>query len=213
LATGEILVPPGVQQWVEWPVNLVGVPDGYVRLELGPNPEVGWCASGTFLPGQVSMYRMGNHPRMRAIFHPLAFRVAPAQAVYGPENVVSGETRPHRGVNLWRSDAGQPLPQWVELAWAKPQTIRHVELSFPGQLVAEVHAYPPFYRDPQCPRDYRIEGYRNGAWHTLIEAAGNYQRHRRHALQAPVDVEKLRVVVLATNGDPSAAIYEVRCYA
>jgi hypothetical protein len=46
----------------------------------------------------------------------------------------------------------------------------------------------------------------------LLAVEGNYQRQRRHELPSPVMAEELRVVVGVTNGDPSAAIYEVRCY-
>ncbi|MDG0809842.1 hypothetical protein [Cohnella rhizosphaerae] len=53
----------------------------------------------------------------------------------------------------------------------------------------------------------------DGAWTKLAAVRGNYQRHRRHRFAAPVATDKLRVVIEATNGDPSAAIYEIRCYA
>ena len=105
----------------------------------------------------------------------------------------------------------QKKPAWLELAWAQPQTIGAVELTFAGNLVREYHSYPPLYRDPQCVRDYTVEAWKNGSWEELLRVTGNYHRHRRHPL-APVSTDKLRVVVQATNGDPTAAIYEVRCY-
>jgi hypothetical protein len=46
----------------------------------------------------------------------------------------------------------------------------------------------------------------------ILQVKGNYQRQRKHVLDMPVRLSKLRVVVHATNGDPSAAIYEIRCY-
>ncbi|MBC8010216.1 MAG: hypothetical protein H7067_08975 [Burkholderiales bacterium] len=142
----------------------------------------------------------------------LSFRVTPAQLVYGPEQTLTGVTRPHRATNLWRSDPGQPLPQSLQLAWPAPQRIAHVELTFPGHLLREIHAYPPFFRDPQTPRDYAIEAFLSGAWTELHVEKGNYQRHRRHALAANVTTDRIRVVVHATNGDPSAALYEIRAY-
>ena len=51
-----------------------------------------------------------------------------------------------------------------------------------------------------------------GVWEKLVEVRGNYQRHCSHALALPVTAQKLQIVVLATNGDPSAAIYEIRVY-
>lgn len=136
--------------------------------------------------------------------HTMCVRVEPPQPCFSAGNVLSGITRPHRTTNLWRSTT---LPAWRELAWPKPQTIGCVEITFAGNLVREFHMYDPLYRDPQCVRDYTIE---TGT--ERIEVTGNYHRHRRHAFAKPVTTDKLRILIHATNGDPSAAIYEVRCY-
>lgn len=141
-----------------------------------------------------------------------SFRVDPPQHAYSPEHVISGVTRPYRFTNLWRSDPRDTLPQWLELNWEELQSITQIELTFPGSLLWEYHGYAPFYRDPQCPKDYRIEAYIGGAWEQLLEVKENYQRHCRYTLAQPVQTQRLRVVIVATNGDPSAAIFEVRCY-
>jgi len=142
----------------------------------------------------------------------LAFRISPPQPSFEPANVLTGVSRPHRWTNLWRSDPRQALPQWLELAWDVPRDIGSVELTFPGHLVREYHAYQPFYRDPQCPRDYVIAAMTEGRWSPLVTVQGNYQRHRRHSIDHAVLASRLRIEVTATNGDPSAAIYEVRVY-
>jgi hypothetical protein len=160
----------------------------------------------------MAMYAISpNRMRRFGNGHTLAYKISPAQKPFAPAQVLTGVTRPHRSTNLWVSDANQPLPQWLELAWAKPQEISEVQLVFPGHLVREYHAYGPFYRDPQCPRDYAIEAWTNGSWERVLEVKNNYQRMCRHRLPAPVVTEKLRVVIDATNGDPSASIYEIRC--
>ena len=215
LAAVTLTVPPGERQWVEWPVQLKNAPVGrYVRLDLLPHPEVGWHTSQAIEPGHAAMYEMGNN-RMRLYTGSaaLSFRVEPPQPVYPAQNVLSGETRPYHFTNLWRSDPCQPLPQWLQLIWPRPVIVSRIELTFPGQLLCEYHAYQPFFRDPQAPRDYAIEFWSDGAWHELLVERGNYQRHRRHVLAEPVTTERIRVVVKATNGDPSAAIYEIRLYA
>lgn len=215
LAETELLVPPGEDRWVEWPVALADVAPGYVRLELETvEPDaVKWRFARAILPGQVAAWAM-SATKLRRLEAGvgLAFRVTPPQPAYAPEQVANGVTRPHRATNLWRSDPGQPLPQWLELEWPEPQTIARIELTFPGHLLREVHAYPPFFRDPQTPRDYAVEGWIDGAWRELHVERGNYHRHRRHVLPAPVATDRLRIVIHATNGDPSAAIYEVRAY-
>ena len=92
------------------------------------------------------------------------------------------------------------------ILWRAPKKI------IPGHLIREYHAYAPFYRDAQCPRDYSIEVKSSGIWQKLLEVKDNYQRLRKHPLPAGTSTDKLRVTVTATNGDPSAAICEIRCY-
>ncbi|MNC28910.1 hypothetical protein D3C75_771400 [compost metagenome] len=125
---------------------------------------------------------------------------------------MTGIARPYDYTNLWRSDPAGPLPQRLELEWETEQCIGTVELAFPGQLFREYHRYPPFYRDPQCPRDYSIAAWTGGLWTTVASVTGNYQTRRRHPLSEAVKTDKLRVTVHATNGDPSACIAEIRCY-
>jgi hypothetical protein len=208
-------VPPGEDRWVEWPLACTGLADGYVRLELeSDSADVLWRYSSTVLPGQVAGWAMSPKKlRRMASGVTMAFRVAPPQPAYEPAQVLTGVTRPHRSTNLWRSDAGQPLPQSLQLEWSAPQSLSRIELTFPGHLLRELHAYPPFFRDPQTPRDYRIEGWIDNAWIELHSERGNYQRHRSHILPHTVNASKLRVVFDATNGDPSAALYEIRAYA
>ncbi len=208
LAETTLRIPAGAQQWLTWDVNVTG--NGYLRLDLDKNPDVIWHAAPEILPGHVSTFAL-SATKMRRYRNAetLAFRVEPPQACFAAGNVLSGVTRPHRSTNLWRSAS---LPAWLELAWGKPQTISSVELTFAGNLVSEFHCYPPLHRDPQCVRDYTIEAWKDGAWRAVLNITGNYHRHRRHPLAKSVSTDKLRVVVQATNGDPVAAIYEVRCY-
>lgn len=215
LATTILNVEPGAQQWVHWDLNLTSLkPGGYLRLDLLPNPEVEWHVAGAVEPGQVAAFEIAPG-KMRRYSHgvSMSFTVSPPQPCYSPKNILSGVTRPYRSTNLWRSDPRQPLPQWLELAWEQPQQIGQVEITFPGQLLREYHAYPPFYRDPQCASDYAISARNGDKWETLLEVCGNYQRQRIHKLPKPVATNRLRITIKATNGDLSAAIYEVRCYA
>ena len=218
LAAGRLTVPPGNQQWVKWELQLQlpasTTPGSFLRLDALPNKQLHWHAARKIIPGHMAMYAI-SPSRMRRFGngHTLAYRISPSQKSFPAAQVLSGVTRPHRSTNLWVSDPVQPLPQSLELDWAQPQTIGRVQLIFPGHLVREYHAYGPFYRDPQCPRDYRIETWTGSRWEAVLEISGNYQRRRLHPLAEPVTTSKLRVCVTATNGDPSAAIYEVRCYA
>lgn len=215
LATGTLAVPPGEQLWIEWsiPPGAALPTDGYVRVDLLSNPNVLWHVAGAIAPGHVSAFEMApGKMRRYSSGVTLAMHVEPPQQSYAAANVLTGVTRPHVGTNLWRSDPAQPLPQWIELAWPSPVLIAEVQLTFAGHLLREYHAYAPFYRDPQCVRDFDLQA-RNadGSWETIATVRENYQRLCRIGV-APRHTGAIRVVVLATNGDASAAVYEVRVY-
>lgn len=215
LANGDITVPPGEQEWVSWevPDGTTLPEEGYVRIDLMANPEVFWHVAGAVEPGHIAAFQMAPQTMRRfSTGVTMSIQVEPPQACYPAWYVVSGKTRPHDKTHLWRSDPQQPLPQWVELAWEEPQTLRELQLIFPGHLLREYHAYAPYYRDPQCARDYELQIDVAGEWRTVASVAGNYQRMRRHALEMFVTTRKLRVVITATNGDASAAIYEIRAW-
>ncbi|TNM31197.1 FAD-dependent oxidoreductase [Streptomyces sedi] len=227
LATTTLRVPPGRHHWLPWRPELgssaavealPGTGHRYLRLDLAATPGVRWHTANRVEPGHVSAFQMasGQLRRFRDGVT-AAFRVSPPQGCYGPGNVLSGETRPHRAVNVWRSDPAAPLPQWVAAEWDEPVELRTVQLTFPGHLIRDYEVYGPFYRDPQCARDYTVEVTEAAPgepaeWRPVVTVTGNYQPRRRHELAEPVRARRVRVVVHATNGDPSAALYELRCY-
>lgn len=218
LASATLVVPPGGPNWVRWDlrdtITAADLPaGGYVRVDLLANPDVEWHVSEDVLPGNLAAYEaMPGRYRRFAGGATLAFRVEPSQDCYSPHNVLSGLTRPSRSTNLWRSDPHEPLPQWLELTWDEPQKIAQVQLTFEGQLLREYHACPPFYRDPQTVADYEIQAWLDGTWVSLVQARGNTATRVVHSLQELV-TDRLRLVVQATNGDRSAGLFEIRCYA
>ena len=52
----------------------------------------------------------------------------------------------------------------------------------------------------------------DGAERLLATVKNNFQRLNRHRFE-PAEIQSVRVEVQATNGDPMARIFEVRCYA
>jgi hypothetical protein len=52
---------------------------------------------------------------------------------------------------------------------------------------------------------------RGETWQEVARVKGNFQRHNI-ARFGPVDTDAVRVTVHATNGDPSARIFQVRLY-
>lgn len=219
LAKTTLEVPPG-EHWIEWDVAVEAGAldhpdpgDRYLRLDLAAAPDVEWVRAGRVLPGAVSAFEM-TPGRMRRFGDgvTMSHRVQPAQRAYPAGSVVSGIARPHAATNLWRSDPGHPFDQWVELAWDAPQRISRVHVTFAGHLLREYDRTPPLWADPQTARDYTLRALVEGAWQDVVTVRGNGHQRRVHELAEPVTASRLRLVVHATNGDPSAAVYEIRCY-
>lgn len=216
LAETTLTVPADASpQWIRWNCAISGLTGcGYVRLDLEANPDVSWLTAREWIvPGHVAAFAMTDQKLRRfADGQTLCFRVEPPQPVYPAQAVTSGKTRPHEAPNAWRSDPMQPLPQWVMLTWDTPKQIACVEATFAGHLVREYHAYPPFYRDPQLAKDYRIAARVNGDWTILITIRDNIQRHVRHTWPQSVMTDAIRLTIDATHGDPAATVYELRAY-
>ena len=65
---------------------------------------------------------------------------------------------------------------------------------------------------PETVRDYTVAVEVGGAWREIAVVTGNYQRQRRHRLEAAIAVTAVRISVSATNGIDHARIFEVRAY-
>jgi hypothetical protein len=109
----------------------------------------------------------------------------------------------------------------IELSWPAPQRISEVQITFDtafGRMLtlsAQASVNREMIRGPQpeTVRDYTVAVRKpGGIWMEVAAVAGNFLRLRRHRF-APVEAEALRVTVKATNGDDTARIFEIRCYA
>jgi hypothetical protein len=95
----------------------------------------------------------------------------------------------------------------VELYFANPVTFNTVYISFDTNLDVLVSKGAA----PECVRDYHLLWKAAGDWRDLLSIKGNYQRRRTHQVER-ISAKALRLVVEATNGDPSARVYEIRLY-
>lgn len=144
-----------------------------------------------------------------------------ATADGAPEKVIDGITRLRDGdIHQWVSAEGEVCPQWLQLEWPQPITLRELHLTFdtgfarPLTLTQSDGFNSRFIRGPQpeTVRDYAIEVRENGQWRELARIHDNFLRKVVHEFE-PVEVEAVRLVVNRTNGDPQARVYEVRVYA
>ncbi|OHB81407.1 MAG: hypothetical protein A2W31_08635 [Planctomycetes bacterium RBG_16_64_10] len=137
-------------------------------------------------------------------------------------NVINGLVRdiPGQSINRWSAELGAD-GAWIELSWTQSQQIGHIQITFdagfsrPLALTSQDDYNARMVRGPQpeTVRDYTLE-YRpldTGPWTVLAQVRNNYQRLVRHDFD-PVDARAVRVHVTATNGDPAARIFEIRCY-
>ena len=238
LVLGELTIQPGKDQWITWDLRdgsgkglqvpglttavgsgtnqssnspHKGVPR-YVRIELAKNPELQWHQAKSCYPGLPAYYEVGLK-KVRKLQHgiTLAFAVEPPQECYAPTQVISGVSRHHDSTHLWRAAVGDPNPQ-LELTWNQAETMKTVELTFPGNLIRSYHAYQPYYRAPETARDYTLTTMKGDQVLEAILVEGNYQRRRVHGFSQPVQADRLVITILTTNGDPGAGIFEVRVY-
>ncbi|MGQ9488705.1 MAG: FAD-dependent oxidoreductase [Armatimonadota bacterium] len=135
-------------------------------------------------------------------------------------NIINGV---RRGVgahsNRWISDPTKGLPQWIELRFREPVRIREVHLVFDTGLhrpLTLTHSNSYNARmirgaQPETVRDYDLQVIHGTSTTTVATVRGNYQRLCRHRF-APHSATALKLVVHATNGDPSARLFEIRAY-
>lgn len=137
-----------------------------------------------------------------------------------PAHVIDGHLRdrPGESHHRWRAKPGAGA--WLELNWAEPTTVGHVQLTFDTgfhrelTLSAARHVNNRIVRGPQpeTVRDYRLVGVDEaGNRRILAEVTGNFQRLRRHDFE-PISLSSLRLEVVAVNDHEEARLFEIRCY-
>lgn len=210
LAVAEAEVPPGRESWVRFDVKCqVDAP--YFWVWLSRAEGISWRLMREAPQGSCRAYE--EEPEKwccKEGFYAVCSD-PPIEIETGirPENVINGLTRPIGGEpNLWASDPEKPLPQWIELRWEDMVEISTVYLTFDTNL-NERGWRTAFV--PECVRDYDLLYHDGERWAEIVKVRGNYQRRRVHRFE-PIRTRRLRLVVLATNGDRSARVFEIRAY-
>ncbi len=138
-------------------------------------------------------------------------------------NLLDGHVRdiPKGALHQWAARM-QPGGVWVDYTWEQPQTISQLQITFDSGFQRELTLTSSNSinngivraAQPETVRDYRLL-YRESAmgdWKPLAEHRGNHQRLVRHNFAA-VRAQAVRLHIDATNGDESARVFEMRCYA
>ena len=117
--------------------------------------------------------------------------------VMAAANVINGYARAAGAkTNAWGPKPGEPMPQWVQFAWPKPQSFNVVHVTF----LTKDHA----------PARFAVQALEGDSWKTRAEVSGC--RHQRYVLGLDrTAASKLRVVLLETKGR-EPGVCEVRVY-
>ena len=147
-------------------------------------------------------------------------RASSATADGPAANVINGV---HRVVapqmNCWISDPADKLPQWIELRFPKAKKLREIHLVFDSGLhrhlsisLDERHSARMIRQaQPETVRDYELQVLDGESARTVAKVTGNYQRKCIHRIESTT-AAGIRLVIQATNGNPSARVFEVRAY-
>ena len=142
-----------------------------------------------------------------------------AKAAY----LINGRTRdiPGKEINHWAARMGAE-GAWIELAWDRPHRINEIQITFDTgfqrelTLSAQNSVNQGVIRAPQpeTVRDYELLYRKPGGGDliSIVSVKDNHQRLRRHRIDA-IETQAVRLHVGATNGDPYARVFEIRCYA
>ncbi len=135
------------------------------------------------------------------------------RSVHGQRGVPAGRSYP--GLHRWMSDPAAGLPAWIKLDWECPTRVQEIQLIFDTGLHRHLTlSHHDGYTSqmvwgrpqPETVRDYLIEGLKGQDWVPLVAVAANYQRRRRHEIDADQCFRAIRITVTQTNGLDHARI-------
>ena len=215
LKTVKAVLKPNSEEWVEFPINRK-VMERYLWVWLEPVPGVFWRRynltpldwAGAERDVPEEEWKQAKRESYCALFE------APKdkKANCGPENVINGYSRIFDADHYaWVSDPDESLPQWLELTFTEPADINTVYLTFDTDMNNPPMITPNHEYVPQCVKDYELRIFDGTKWETVAREKDNFQRRRIHRFDT-VKAERVKIIVNAIGGDPSARIFEIRAY-
>lgn len=200
-------VPEGLDGLVHLDTAGLTLEKGCYRLEVEGGAEIAWRMSGRHPWGIVGGHTVGSgRYHWNRLPGEYAFQISPAQRVYGAEEVLSGGHRPQAQSNAWFASGA--LPQWVGVSWESPQTLNEVVVTFPDQLMLELHWENPFYVAPHIAKRYTLLARVKGEWTPVVRETENLLSRRVHDLGG-LEADGLRVQIEETHGG-CAAVCSIR---
>ena len=215
----EAVVPAMHEGWLKIDIHIPVVPDekhpsGKVDFWIEPAEGISWGYMTNLSFYNICGVRGEDGAWKRwsgANYQLLVYEPKDEKANCAPENVINGISRIRTPeIYEWVSDPKEALPQWICLDLKSPTRINTVSVVFDTDLTNPGTCWGiKIPGVPRCVKDYEVEIYADGAWRRVAEVQENFMRKRIHSFEE-LTAEKIRVNVLATWGDPSARIMEVR---
>jgi len=209
LSQQKVTVPPMGISWINIPFNLTVEPKSLYIITACSQAGVFWRYSKKPPVGTAALSKEKN--RWTSTKGAYTIRIYPEVFPYEADNIISGVSRPEAWTNIWISDPSQGLPQTVTLEFPAEKTFNTIYLTFDTNLTQTHMSTPPLYHFPECVKDYALFYDDNGTWKEIVHCQDNYQRRKIHKF-SPITTKKLQIEIYATQGDPSARIYEIRVY-
>jgi FAD-dependent oxidoreductase family protein len=205
----EVPIEPNSSGWIDIDFNCSVKIKSLLWIKIVSERDVFWLYSHNLPTGTVSASRIiKNHRPQKGSY---ALKLYPQMYPYKAENLLSGLARPEIWTNIWISDPKEAFPACVGYELKQVEPVNTLYLTFDTNLTLAHVATPGLYVAPECVKDYNVYVYQKNKWIRIVSVKGNYQRRRIHRFEA-VTVKKIKLEILATNGDPSARLYELRLY-
>ena len=217
--TAEAEIPPMTESWVFFPVYIKIIPDNFqhgshLQLWIEAEPGISWRSTE-----KLSFYHKNGVRREDGSWKwtggsCLNFAITVPKDIIAdcsPEAVINGHSRILSEKEYeWVSNPTEALPQWLQLDFAKPTDINRIDLVFDTDMTNPGtcwwQKYPHVFL---CVKDYTVEVYDGKNWIQVSNVKDNFMRKRIHTF-SKITVERIRITVNETWGDPSARITEVR---
>jgi len=236
LQTQAMSVQRGLQQWVNFPINLEVEQEQNLFIIVKENPSLHLHHATKPIPGVLSFERLKATLIVRELEDadytqpvlewsmkhvnrkPFCFKTD-ADLVYAPSRVINGYKRPYAGPQLWVSDnMSTDATPFIELLWQEQQVnIRKIELTWNDDVNEDLinlhHHETPFRVIPELVADYRLEARDDtNEWQTIYEVKSNHTRRNVIELDHTVKTDGIRLVITATNGSEYVQLIEIRVY-
>ncbi len=219
IVSAQAVVPPMCESWVKFDIHVPIERNKYVescaaRVMIHATPGISWRSIENLSLYQRAGFRNEKGEwEMKTSRSLCALRYLPEEVMAncGPENVVNGHNRIVDEQNYeWVSDPAQDLPQWIQVEFDKATEINNVSVVFDTDLTNPATCWGPKVPTvKQTIKDYIVEIFDGSNWIQIANEKDNIFRKRIHRFAA-TKVEKVKVTALATWGDKSARIMEIR---